>query len=50
MSELHVRDRFSAWWQGESQREFTKLELVLLGALFGSIGLNFVFVMTYFFR
>jgi hypothetical protein len=50
MSELHSRDRFSTWWQGqsESQRDFTKLELVLLGALLASIGLNFIVTMLYF--
>jgi hypothetical protein len=50
MSELHVQERFSAWWQRESRREFTKLEFVLLGALFGSIGMNFIFIMRIFFR
>jgi hypothetical protein len=49
MSELHVGERFSAWWQGESRREFTKLEFALLGALFGSIGMNFILIMLYFF-
>jgi hypothetical protein len=50
MSELHVRERFSAWWQDESRREFTKLEFVLFGALFGSIGTNFILIMVYFLR
>lgn len=49
MSELHTGERLSAWWQDESRREFTKLEYVLLGALFGSIGMNFVLIMLYFF-
>jgi hypothetical protein len=32
----------ATWWETESQRDFTRLECGLLGALFSAIGIGFV--------
>ena len=42
--------KLAAWWVGERERDFTRLEYTLLGALFGSIGTNFLMVVILFFR
>ncbi len=32
----------ATWWEGEKERDFTKLECGLLGALFSAIGIGFM--------
>jgi hypothetical protein len=36
----------ATWWQNEKAREFTRLECGLLGAVFASVGIGFLFVLT----
>ena len=42
--------KLADWWAGERERDFTRLEYSLLGALFGSIATNFLMVVILFFR
>jgi hypothetical protein len=41
------RTRVAIWWQLELERDLTKLECGLLGALFASIAITFMIVMRF---
>jgi hypothetical protein len=34
--------QLATWWQAEKERDFTRLECGLLGALFAAIGIGFI--------
>jgi hypothetical protein len=36
----------ATWWQNEKQREFTRLECGLLGAVFSAVALGFLVVLS----
>ena len=36
----------ATWWQNEKAREFTRLECGLLGAVFASVGIAFLYVLV----
>lgn len=36
------REQIQTWWAKERERDFTKREYMLLGALFGAIGTSLV--------
>ncbi len=41
------RDSFAAWWQKERERDFTKLECGLMGALFACIAIIAMIVIRF---
>jgi hypothetical protein len=41
------RARLSVWWQTELEREHTKLECGLFGALFATVAITFVIILRF---
>ena len=37
-----LEGQLATWWQAEKERDFTRLECGLLGALFAAIGIGFI--------
>jgi hypothetical protein len=42
---MSTTTQVATWWQNEKAREFTRLECGLLGAVFASVGIAFIFVL-----